>query len=88
VRARGASYDFVAVPTPGGRMFFTLYYAMTGLHALHVIAGMAILAWLIVRIRRGRATPEHHVELEMGGLYWAPRRHRVDLPGPLLYLIG
>jgi cytochrome c oxidase subunit 3 len=72
---------------PGQRLFFTLYYLTTGLHALHVIAGIVILLWLATRVARGRSTASHHVELELGGLYW----HLVDIVWiflwPLLYLI-
>ena len=59
---------------------------MTGLHALHVIAGMAILVWCLRGSLRGRWSPEHHTGLELGGMYW----HLVDLIWiflwPLLYL--
>ena len=82
----GEGYASAALPSFGAHMFFNLYYTMTGLHALHVIAGMVILGWLIVRVRRRRATREHHPELELGGLYW----HLVDVVWiflwPLLYL--
>jgi cytochrome c oxidase subunit III len=85
--APGRHYSFALLPERGARIFFTLYYFMTGLHALHVIAGLTVMAWLISRIRREKATPEHHVELELGALYW----HLVDIVWivlwPLLYLI-
>jgi cytochrome c oxidase subunit 3 len=72
--------------TGPARLFITLYFLMTGLHALHVIAGMTILTWLVVRVRRGRTYAGHHTELELGGLYW----HLVDIVWiflwPLLYL--
>jgi cytochrome c oxidase subunit III len=84
--APGSYYAFTELPESGARMFFTLYYFMTGLHALHVIAGLTVMVWLVTRLRRGKATVEHHVELEMGGLYW----HLVDIVWiflwPLLYL--
>jgi cytochrome c oxidase subunit 3 len=86
--APGFFYSSHELPHNGARTFFTIYYAMTGLHALHVIAGMSILGWLVWRVRRGRTTPEHHLELELGGLYW----HLVDIVWiflwPLLYLAG
>ena len=66
-------------------MFFTLYFLMTGLHGLHVIAGMAILAVLALRLRRPHRCG---IGLELGGLYW----HLVDVIWiflwPLLYLTG
>jgi cytochrome c oxidase subunit 3 len=86
--APGHHYTSVDLPAVGSRTFFTLYYAMTGLHALHVVAGLAILGWLAVRVWRRRTTPGHATELELGGLYW----HLVDVVWiflwPLLYLIG
>ena len=86
--APGAQYTSTELPEAGARTFFTLYYAMTGLHALHVIAGLAILGWLATRVRRRRTTTERHVELELGGLYW----HLIDVVWiflwPLLYLTG
>lgn len=85
--APGKAYSSTELPQPGVHMFFNLYYAMTALHALHVIAGMAILSWLTFRIWRRRTNPERHVELELGGLYW----HLVDVVWiflwPLLYLM-
>jgi cytochrome c oxidase subunit III len=84
--APGPHYTSLELPSQGARIFFTLYYAMTALHAIHVIAGITILAWLALRVRRRRTTPERHVELELGGLYW----HLVDVVWiflwPLLYL--
>jgi cytochrome c oxidase subunit III len=61
---------------------------MTGLHAIHVIAGMTILAIALIKVKRGKINSEHYVLLENGGLYW----HMVDLIWiflfPLLYLIS
>jgi cytochrome c oxidase subunit III len=85
--APGSYYTFEELPGPGARIFFTLYYFMTGLHALHVIAGLAFMGFLFVRVYRRRISAEHHVELELGGLYW----HLIDVVWiflwPLLYLI-
>ena len=65
--------------TPGTSLFFTLYYLMTGLHAAHVVAGLALVAWITVR-------PRLHT-MELVGLYW----HFVDLVWvflwPLFYLL-
>ncbi len=86
--APGPHYTFSGLPSDGARMFFTIYYAMTALHALHVIAGLVILGWLVRRIYRRVTTPDRHIELELGGLYW----HLVDVVWiflwPLLYLAG
>jgi cytochrome c oxidase subunit 3 len=86
--APGAYYAFDALATRGVVLYVTLYYLLTGLHALHVTGGVCVLVWLAVRARRGDFTPEAHIALELGGLYW----HLVDLVWiflwPLLYLIG
>jgi len=68
-------------------VFFSIYFLMTGLHGLHVIAGMAIIAWLLVRSMRGEFGAQYFTPVDIGGLYW----HLVDLIWiflfPLLYLI-
>ena len=82
----GLYFSSTAVPT-AGVLYFTLYYALTGLHALHVTAGMVVLIWLALKTRRGDFTPESHVAFENGTLYW----HLVDLVWiflwPILYLL-
>jgi cytochrome c oxidase subunit 3 len=73
---------------PGTNLFFSLYFMMTGLHGIHVLAGMALLAYVIALSRRGRLSEAWHTPAEMSGLYW----HFVDLVWiylfPMLYLIG
>lgn len=85
--APGHAYAFDALPARGTALYVTLYYLLTGLHALHVTGGIAVLAWLALRARRGDFTPGSHLALELGGLYW----HLVDLVWiflwPMLYLI-
>jgi cytochrome c oxidase subunit III len=70
------------------QLFFFLYFAMTGLHALHMIIGVGLLAWLIVPSMRGRFDANNHNYVEGIGLYW----HFVDIVWiflfPLLYLVG
>jgi len=70
------------------QMFFTLYFAMTGLHALHMVIGAVLLTILAIRAYKGAFSPEYHSPLELTGLYW----HFVDIIWiflfPLLYLIG
>jgi cytochrome c oxidase subunit 3 len=72
---------------PGEILYFGLYYVMTGLHALHVIIGMAVLAVMFVFIAKGKINQHSFVRLEAGGLYW----HLVDIIWiflfPLFYLI-
>lgn len=71
----------------GENIFFGLYYVITGLHALHVIIGMTLLAVSFVFVSRGRITAHRFVMLENSGLYW----HLVDLIWifvfPLFYLV-
>lgn len=71
----------------GQILFFGLYYVMTGLHGLHVIVGVVILAFILVFIIRDKVTFDNYVKLENAGLYW----HLVDLIWiflfPLFYLI-
>lgn len=70
------------------RSFFGLYYCMTGLHALHVVIGMAILIWVLRLAQRDRFSPDYYTPVEVGALYW----HLVDAIWiylfPLLYLVG
>jgi len=70
------------------RIFFSFYFVMTGMHALHMIVGMAILVYLVVQAWKGRYTSEYSTPIEIFGLYW----HFVDIVWiflfPLLYLIG
>jgi cytochrome c oxidase subunit 3 len=82
----GTHYRMGELDTHGARTFFTLYYFLSGLHALHVLMGMALLAWLALKHWRRPFTAAHHLPLELGGLYW----HLVDVVWiflwPLLYL--
>jgi cytochrome c oxidase subunit III len=68
-------------------LFFSLYFFMTGLHALHIIVGLTLLIVVYVRVKSGRINKEKYVLLENGALYW----HLVDLIWiflfPLFYLI-
>ena len=69
-------------------LYFSFYFAMTGMHALHMVVGLGILTFLVVMASKGRFTPEHHSHVEICGLYW----HFVDIIWiflfPLLYLLG
>lgn len=83
----GRFYHLEDMQGPGASMFFTLYFFTTGLHAIHVIIGSSILAWLCWRTWRGEFSLKYSMPVELGGLYW----HLVDLVWiflfPLLYLI-
>ena len=69
-------------------MFYYIYFAMTGMHALHMIIGAGLLLYLIIFSLKGRFDPEYHSPVEVIGLYW----HFVDIVWiflfPLLYLLG
>lgn len=69
-------------------IFFSFYFLMTGLHAFHMIIGMGLMTWLLLRARRGEFGPAYYTPVELGGLYW----HFVDIVWiylfPLLYLIS
>jgi len=69
-------------------LFFSLYWAMTGFHALHMLIGIGIVALITYFSWRGKYGPDYHNPVEITGLYW----HFVDLIWiylyPLLYLIS
>lgn len=68
-------------------LYMVIYFTMTGLHALHMVIGLGLFAWLWHRARRGDFTAEYNNPVECVGLYW----HFVDVVWiflfPLLYLI-
>ena len=70
------------------QLFFSFYFAMTGVHALHMIVGVGLLAWLLVNALRGRYSAEYFTPIEVSGLYW----HFVDVVWiflfPTLYLVA
>jgi len=69
------------------QLFFSLYFAMTGLHALHMVIGAGIMIALTMWASKGRYSPEYFTPVDVGGLYW----HFVDVIWiylfPLFYLI-
>ena len=74
-------------PKPA-EQFYSLYFAMTGLHALHMIIGIGIMTVILVMAWRRTFDSEYYTPVEVAGLYW----HFVDIVWiflfPLLYLIG
>ncbi len=70
------------------RIFFWIYFVMTGLHALHMIVGLGLMTWLLWTAFKGNYGPDYYMPVEMSGLYW----HFVDIVWiflfPLLYLLG
>jgi cytochrome c oxidase subunit III len=73
---------------PQSHVFFGIYFVMTGLHALHVLIGMGLMVFCLIRSSQTRFHRNYYTPLEMSALYWA----LVDLVWvflfPLLYLIG
>ncbi len=84
----GKYYTFNGVEGSNPHIFFSIYFAMTGLHGIHIIAGMIVLVWVLVKMINNNFSAEYYTPVEMAGLYW----HLVDLVWiylfPLLYLIG
>ena len=85
-RAQEAGHGFRTTPKNVG-VFFSIYFVMTGLHGLHVLAGMAAISWVLVRAWKGHFSSDYFGPVDYVGLYW----HLVDLVWiylfPLLYLI-
>lgn len=69
------------------RSFFGIYFIMTGVHGIHVLIGIGMMIWLIIRNQRGEFSPKYWTAVDLTALYW----HLVDLIWiflfPLLYLI-
>jgi cytochrome c oxidase subunit 3 len=85
--APGASYQSAGLQGHGLVIFFTLYYLMTGLHAIHMLVGIVVLGVIGVNTWRRRYGAAYHVPLELMGLYW----HLVHIVWvflwPMLYLM-
>jgi len=83
----GPAFTYQGPDAHQAELFFSLYFAMTGLHALHMIIGLGVLAVLLRQAQRGRFGPAYHTPVELVGLYW----HFVDIIWiflfPLLYLV-
>ena len=84
----GPYFEFAGPEATHAQLFFSLYFAMTGLHALHMVIGVAVLGTLTWMAARKRFSAEYNTPVEIGGLYW----HFVDIVWiylfPLLYLLG
>ncbi|HLM47188.1 MAG TPA: cytochrome c oxidase subunit 3 family protein [Myxococcaceae bacterium] len=83
----GPHYTYPGIQLPGVAMYFTIYFLSTGLHAFHVIIGMAVLAWVTTKAMRNEFSYRNYTAVELGSMYW----HLVDLVWiflfPMLYLI-
>ena len=83
----GANFVFEGPNAAQVQIFISLYFALTGLHALHMVIGFALLAVIAWMAHKDRFSPEWYTPVEMSGLYW----HFVDIVWiflfPLLYLV-
>jgi cytochrome c oxidase subunit III len=83
----GRGFLFEGADPRHSQLFFSFYFAMTGMHALHMVIGIVMMGVLIVLAKRGKYSPEYYNPVEMAGLYW----HFVDIVWvflfPLLYLV-
>lgn len=82
----GAPHN-IPVKPDNVQIFFGIYFCMTGLHGIHILGGIGVLTWLLVRAWRGEFADGYYTPVDLVGLYW----HVVDLIWiylfPLLYLI-
>ena len=83
----GAHFQFEGANPKHAQLFFSFYFALTGMHALHMIIGIGLMLVMILLTLRGRFSPQYYFPIEMAGLYW----HFVDIVWvflfPLLYLV-
>jgi len=77
-----SGHDDMAEPR-NVKVFFSIYFMMTGLHGVHVLGGMAAMLWLLLKTRRGDFATGHFTPVDMVGLYW----HLVDLIWIYLFLL-
>jgi cytochrome c oxidase subunit 3 len=84
----GPHFHYAGPDAGHAQLFFSFYFAMTGMHALHMIVGLGIMTVMVVWAVRGRFSAEYHTPIVVTGLYW----HFVDIIWiflyPLLYLVG
>jgi cytochrome c oxidase subunit III len=84
----GKFYSYTGPHEPFEQVFFGFYFLMTGVHGIHIVLGMIMMTWLLIRARRGEFSSAYNTPVDMGGLYW----HLVDIIWiylfPLMYLIS
>lgn len=84
----GKFYTYTGIEGHNPHIFFTIYFTMTGLHALHILGGMSVIGWIAFKMSKNQYSAHYYTPVELAGLYW----HFVDLVWiylfPLLYLIG
>ncbi|MDX9858578.1 MAG: cytochrome c oxidase subunit 3 family protein [candidate division Zixibacteria bacterium] len=84
----GNLYTYTGIEGTNPHIFFSVYFMLTGLHGVHVVAGIIAISWMMYRVSRDEFSAEYYTPIELTGLYW----HLVDLVWiflfPMLYLIG
>ena len=83
--------NFVMKPgeAPAGELFWVFYFIATGLHALHMTIGIALIFYMLLwRVRRGEITPGYYAPLEVVGLYWSFVDTVWLFLYPCIYLVG
>ncbi|MDI6402223.1 cytochrome c oxidase subunit 3 family protein [Balneolaceae bacterium ANBcel3] len=83
----GGHYSYEGISHEMAANFFSIYYLMTGLHGIHVLLGMGLIGWMIIKVRKRSVHSRYFTPVENTGLFW----HLVDIIWiflfPLLYLI-
>lgn len=83
----GSYYSYEGIAHEKANIFFSIYYMMTGLHGIHVLIGIGLMIWLVVKAKKNVLHSGYYTPVEITGLYW----HLVDVIWiflfPLLYLI-
>jgi cytochrome c oxidase subunit III len=77
----GRFYHLEEIKAPGAGMFYAIYFFMTGLHSIHVFAGMCLIGYVFIQTRRGQYSSNYYNPVEGVGLYW----HFVDMVWVFLY---
>ena len=84
----GGNFTNHELTDPKSPLFFSIYFMMTGLHGVHILIGIGLITWLIIRSAKKEFSPAYFTPVELVGFYW----HFVDLVWiflfPLLYLVG
>jgi cytochrome c oxidase subunit 3 len=84
----GRHFDMTLPQAAQQQLFFSIYFMMTGIHAIHMVVGIGLMLVILAMAWRGRFSASYYTPVEMSGLYW----HFVDIVWiflfPLLYLLG
>ena len=84
----GELFSFSGAESAQLPLYLSLYFCMTGLHGSHVLVGMGLILWVLLRARKNEFSGDYYTPVEGVGLFW----HLVDLIWiylfPLLYLVG